>query len=224
MWPSHPGLAAPAFDPPGGVHPPGVVRPARMGDRGCRPPALLRAAPPFNAFGALPSMGGRAMTQGRFACSLYRAARLLSGLLLVVGFWWIWDDLGFRAPTFPRGAGMVAGAVLTFLCWLGPSWWPTTCLPRRPARSGDVCSARSRPRGLIFGAASRRGRVLCFYPRALPPRRTRTIPRSSRRSRPRCSCDRAAAGPGAAGGRVHEPHARWLSPTASGSRAPAAAR
>jgi len=68
----------------------------------------------FNGFGALPTMGGRNITQAQF---LRRCLfpLLLSGLLLVVGFWWTWDDFD-RVPTFAELT--LAGVVLTFLSWV----------------------------------------------------------------------------------------------------------
>jgi hypothetical protein len=134
------------LDPPGGVHPPAWFDQLEWATVGVG--LLLYCVSTFNAFGALPSMGGRAMTQGRFV-SLCLGPQLLSGLLLVVGFWWIWDDLG-RVPTLAEL--VVAGAVLTFLCWLGRL--VADDLFRDARRFGRRLFGPLTPASLIFGAAS----------------------------------------------------------------------
>ena len=68
----------------------------------------------YSGFGALPTVGGRAMTQARFVAQCLVPV-LASTFLLVVGSWWVWDDLG-RVPTLPELA--LAGLLLAFLSWL----------------------------------------------------------------------------------------------------------
>jgi hypothetical protein len=75
---------------------------------------LLYCVSTYNGFQALPSAGGRGITQAQFVgrCLL---PLLASGLLLVVGFWWIWDDLDHVPTLIELGLG---GVALTLLSWL----------------------------------------------------------------------------------------------------------
>ena len=134
------------------VDPPGVTNPApwfdtvEWGTVGVG--LLLYCVSTFNAFGALPSMGQRALTQAGFV-SRCLAPQLLSGLLLIVGFWWIWDDLG-RVPTLAEL--VVGGAALTFLCWLARL--VADDLFREPRRFARRLFGPLTPASLIFGATS----------------------------------------------------------------------
>jgi Patatin-like phospholipase len=74
----------------------------------------LYAVATFNGFGALPSLGGRDITQAGFVRRCL-VPLLLSGFLLVVGSWWVWDDLG-RKPTLAML--VVAGLAVTVLSWV----------------------------------------------------------------------------------------------------------
>lgn len=109
---------------------------------------VLYCVSTFNAFGALPSMSRRALTQAQFVqrCLL---PLLLSGLLLVVGFWWIWDDLG-RVPTFAELA--VGGVALTFLSWI--SRLVVDDLFRDPRRFVRRLFGPLTPASVIFGLTS----------------------------------------------------------------------
>lgn len=99
-------------DPPGAARPPAWFGTLQWGTVAAG--LFLYCVSTFTAFGALPSMGGRALTQARFVRRCLTPL-LLSGLLLVVGFWWIWDDLG-RVPTL--GELVVGGVALTLLSWV----------------------------------------------------------------------------------------------------------
>ncbi|HEY7411789.1 MAG TPA: hypothetical protein VII13_13660, partial [Vicinamibacteria bacterium] len=133
-------------DPPGGAAPYpwfGALQSATVAAG-----LLLYCVSTFNGFGGLPSLGGRALTEAQFVrrCLL---PLLLAGLLLVVGFWWIWDDLG-RVPTF---AELVAGGVvLTFLSWLAVL--VRDDLFRDPKRFGRRLFGPLTPASLIFGLVS----------------------------------------------------------------------
>jgi hypothetical protein len=74
----------------------------------------LYAFSTFAGFDALPSLGNRGLTQAQFVRRCL-VPQLLSGFLLIVGFWWMWDDLD-RVPTFPEFAG--AGVALSGAGWL----------------------------------------------------------------------------------------------------------
>jgi hypothetical protein len=74
----------------------------------------LYAVAIFNGFGALPSLGGRDITQARFVRRCL-VPLLLSVFLLVVGSWWVWDDLGRK----PMLAILVTGGlVVTVASWI----------------------------------------------------------------------------------------------------------
>lgn len=75
---------------------------------------LLYCVATFSGFSALPTMGGRVMTQAQFVGRCL-APLLLSGLLLIVGFWWYWDDRSL-VPSFERM--VAAGLVLTVASWV----------------------------------------------------------------------------------------------------------
>ena len=75
---------------------------------------LLYAVSAFYTFGALPSMGGRGLTEAQFVRRCL-VPQLLSGLLLIVGFWWYWDDSNSR-PTL--GEFVWAGLALSGTSWL----------------------------------------------------------------------------------------------------------
>jgi hypothetical protein len=133
-------------DPPDGTPPVAWFDKLEWGTVGVG--LLLYCVSTFNAFGALPSMGGRGLTQAQFVRRCL-APLLLSGLLLVVGFWWIWDDID-RVPTLLE---LVAGgAALTFASWL--AWLMADGLFREPRRFVRRLFGPLTPASVIFGATS----------------------------------------------------------------------
>jgi hypothetical protein len=113
---------------------------------------VLYCVASFNSFGALPSVGSRPLTEAQFVRRVL-LPRVASSVLLIVGFWWVWDDFG-RHPTL--GELVVGGVALTFLGWL--ACLVAFDLPKDPKRFGHrlfgPLSLAAVVLGLCSGAAA----------------------------------------------------------------------